>query len=302
LFHIPFYFFPIQGADVILGMEWLQTLGPLHVDFSIPKISFSHESITVTLTGDPKQNPTPSTYTQFCHLMNTDSIASIHLLTVTPTSTETTTSNPMTLPSPTLSKQSLTPEIQQLLQSYPTVFAKPHGLPPSRPHDHHIPIIPNTHPVNVKPYRYPHSQKEVMTTIIQDMLREGTINPSNNLYSSPVLLVRKKDGSLHFCVDYLALNAVTIRDRFLIPTIDELFDELGSASIFTKINLQSGYHQIRVVPEDTHKTAFRTFDGHYEFLGMPFGLTNAPSTFQSAMNDMLRPYLRRFVLVFFMTY
>lgn len=191
------------------------------------------------------------------------------------------------------------PEIQHLLNSYPTIFIEPHGLPPKRPHDHHIPLLPNTPPVNVKPYRYPHSQKEAMTTIIHDMLHDGIIVPSTSPYSSPVLLVRKKDGSWRFCVDYRALNAVTICDRFPIPTIDELFDELGSASLFSKTDLRSGYHQIRVVPEDTHKTTFRTFDGHYEFLVMPFGLSNAPSTFQSAMNDFLRPYLRRFVLVFF---
>ena len=174
----------------------------------------------------------------------------------------------------------------------------PAGLPSKRAVDHKIKLEPNSHPPFKATYRMSFTELEEVKKQLQELLDKGFIQPSASPYGAPILFVRKPDGSLRMCVDYRALNQQTVKDRYSLPRIDELFDQLRGATVFSKIDLASGYHQVRVLPEDVPKTAFRTRYGQYEFHVLPFGLTNAPATFMRLMNDILRPYLDKFVVVF----
>lgn len=171
-------------------------------------------------------------------------------------------------------------------------------MPPIRTYDHSIPLIPGAVPVNSRPYRYSRLHKDEIERQVKELLEAGLITSSNSPFASPVLLVQKKDGSWRFGVDYRKLNSLAIKNRFPMPIIEEILDELFGTKFFTKLDMRAGYHQFTMRVVDEFKTAFKTHQGHYQFRVMPFGLTNAPATFQCIMNQILGPYLRKFVMVF----
>lgn len=188
--------------------------------------------------------------------------------------------------------------VQKLLEVYHDVFQTPTELPPPRPFDHRIQLLPGSQPINIRPYRYSPVQKDEIEKQLKEILSSGIIKPSSSPYASPVLLVRKKDGTWRFFVDYRHLNAQTIKNKHPMPVVDELIDELAGAQWFSKLDFRAGYHQICIEPGDTYKTAFKTHNGLFEFLVMPFGLTNAPAIFQGIMNWIFATLLRKGVLVF----
>lgn len=305
----PVYLLPIAGAEVIMGASWLATLGAHIMDYRSLSLQFYCDGKFVTLTGDKRQGPQPTTMHQLHRLSSVKSIAECYQLTMESAESYPTNSLNHRLQEEVKTDNCFNPALKipdelpdtlkQILLKYQRVFEIPRGLPPSRLCDHRIPLQPDANPIKVRPYRYPHSQKTEIETMVDQMLREGLIEPSNSPFSSPIILVKKKDGTWRFCTDYRALNAITVKDAYPIPVVDELLDELHGAKYFSKLDLRSGYHQVLLHPEDKFKTAFRTHHGHFQWVVMPFGLTNAPATFQSLMNGIFQFAMRKFVLIFF---
>ncbi|MCO5554914.1 hypothetical protein L7F22_008452 [Adiantum nelumboides] len=192
-------------------------------------------------------------------------------------------------------------ELSKFLNKFQDVFIDdiPRELPPKRGDDDHaIELILGSSPPNKPPYRVSQAQQEEIMRQINELVEKGMVRPSSSPFCSPVLLVHNKDGTYRMCVNYRALNRITIKNRFFVPQIEDLFDKLQGSTYFSRIDLKSGYHQIRIVNEDILKTAFRTTFGLYEYLVMPFGLTNALATFNRMMEQIFRPY-RNFTGVFF---
>nr|GEY54908.1 putative reverse transcriptase domain-containing protein [Tanacetum cinerariifolium] len=179
-----------------------------------------------------------------------------------------------------------------IVQDFPEVFPEDFpGLPPAQPVEFQIDLIPGAAPVARAPYRLAPSEMKELSKQLQELSGKGFIRPSSSPWGAP-------DGSFRMCIDYRELHKLTVKNRYLLPWIDDLFDQLQGSSIYSKVDLRSGYHQLRVREQDIPKTAFRTRYGHYEFQVMPFGLTNAPAVFMDLMNRVCKPYLDKFVIVF----
>lgn len=191
------------------------------------------------------------------------------------------------------------PGIASLIEEFADIFEEiPPGLPPKRTISHSIPLIPGSQPVCKQMYRLSPSEKLEVEAKIKLALEKGWIEPSTSPWGAPILFVPKKGGGLRMCVDYRALNRVTVKNKYPLPNIDDLLDCLQGAKYFTNLDFADGYHQIQIEESDREKTTFRTHLGHFQYKVMPFGLCNAPATFQAAMDEMLSPFLMKHCLVY----
>ncbi|XP_028051261.1 uncharacterized protein LOC114255919 [Camellia sinensis] len=222
----------LKGCDMVLVIQWLATLGPVKWDFKNPSMEFQLNDRRQVLRGGKKEELTVIRANKIKKIIQKRAygvVAQVYSLQAECNELEDT----------------LPPDLEALLADYEDIFQEPKTFPPTKVHDHCIPLKPGIEPTNIRPY---------------------SVSP----YSSPVLLIKKKDGSWRMCIDYRALNKATVKDKFPIPAIDELLDELCGAKYFSKLDLRSSYHQIRVTPADIYKTAFRTHNGHYEFMEIPY--------------------------------
>jgi hypothetical protein len=185
-----------------------------------------------------------------------------------------------------------------VLIEFEDIFQEVPRLPPKRDIDFSINLMPGASPVSKDPYRMSTPELKDLQLQLEEHLTKGYIFPSVSPWGAPVLFMKKKDGTLRLCIDFKQLNKVTVKNKYPLSRIDDLFDQLKGAKIFSKIDLRSGYHQVRIKDEDINKTAFRTRYGYYEFTVVPFELSNAPVVFMCLMNGVFIDYLDKFVIVF----
>jgi hypothetical protein len=249
----------LEGMDILLGMNWM-TQHHMSLDISSRTVEIDSSEYEPTILYLPQQQyPNPCTY----------ATTGIKLKDI--------------------------PIVCEYSDVFPDDLP---GMPPDRDIKFIIELQPGTAPISKRSYRMPPNELVELKIQLQDLLDKGFIRPSASPWGCPALFVKKKDNSLRLCVDYRPLNAVTTKNKYPLPRIDILFDQLARAKVFSKIDLRSSYHQIKIRPSDIPKTAFSTRYGLYEYLVMSFGLTNAPAYFMCLMNSVFMQELDKFVVVF----
>ena len=285
--HDEFHVTPLSGFDIILGMPWLRRLNP-NIDWTTGALCLDHDSHTHTLTAS--SSPTSTLLLSYAGLRsavrNKDQLFALHLHSIT---------------TPTVQPPPKPPWLADLIHKFADVLppndqALPY--PPARSIDHKIDLLPGTRPPNRPIYNLSQDELAELKRQLADLISRGLIRPNISPFGAPILFVKKKDGGLRLCVDYRALNLASVKNSYPLPRVDNMLDRLHGATIFSKIDLRAGYHQIRIADSDIPKTAFRTRYGLFEFTVMPFGLTNAPATFQRLMHDIFRPHLDTFVIIY----
>ncbi|GJT49029.1 putative reverse transcriptase domain-containing protein [Tanacetum coccineum] len=278
----------LGSFDVIIGMDWLRRCHAVIVcDEKLVQVPYGNE--TLTFCGNGSSNERESRLAVISYSKAQEYMAKgcqVFLAQISAKKEEDKSEGKQIKD---------VPIVRDFLEVFPEDLP---GLPPARPVEFQIDLIPGAAPVARAPYRLAPSEMKELSEQLQELSDKGFIRPSSSPWGAPVLFVKKKDGSFRMCIDYRELNKLTVKNRYPLPRIDDLFDQLQGSSIYSKIDLRSGYHQLRVREQDIPKTAFRTRYGHYEFQVMPFGLTNAPAVFMDLMNRVCKPYLDKFVIVF----
>lgn len=237
-----FRMLPLGNYDIILGMDWLESISPMQVDWANKWMEFNHQGASIRVQGllsTPVQC-SPVTCHQLNGMSRRGSLS--YMVQLQPVTRQ----EDINIPD----------QVQHIIQDYKEIFQEPEGLPPRRTCDHIITLVPGAKPINLRPYRHNPALKDEIEKQISDMLSSGVIQHSQSPFASPAILVKKKNGTWRLVIDYRQLNAITVKTKYPVPVIEELLDELTGAQWFTKLDLWSGYHQIRMAAGEEYKTAF----------------------------------------------